>query len=236
VEVTLGAAETQALLHEVPPVYHTQINDVLLTALLEAFAPWTGRRCLLLDLEGHGREALFADMDVSRTVGWFTSLFPVWLELAHADDPGAALRRVKETLRAVPHRGLGYGLLRTLGAIEPSPAPQPEVIFNYFGVLAHDAHGPFRFAPEPSGSPHSPNGRRPYLIEINAGITGGVLTIRFTYSSARHARLTIAALAERFAASLRSLIDHCRNAEGGFTPADFPLLNDSPDLELGGYR
>src|SRR5439155_14873829 len=95
---SLSAAETTALLQEVPGVYHIQINDALRTVLAEAVADWSGQRTLLVDLEGHGREALLADMDVSRTVGWFTSLYPVVLDVGAATDPGSALKSVKEQL------------------------------------------------------------------------------------------------------------------------------------------
>jgi non-ribosomal peptide synthase protein (TIGR01720 family) len=245
VEVSLDAGATQALLREVPGVYHTQINDVLLTALVEAFAPfgaapfgaapWSGQRCLLVDLEGHGREALFADADVSRTVGWFTSLFPVLLEVDAADDPGGALKRVKETLRAVPRHGIGYGILRHLGEVADLPAPGAEVIFNYLGEIAAGT-GLFRLAPESAGAPHSAQGRRAYLIEVNAGLLAGCLRVRWSYSAAVHDEPTIAALAERFIARLHDIIDHCAVSDGGFTPSDFPLLNATLDLEIGGDR
>src|SRR5205823_14796292 len=119
----LDADDTLALLHDVPAVYHTQINDVLLTAPVVAFADWTGRRTLLVALDGHGREDLFEGVDLSRTVGWFTSLFPVLLDTSAALDPGSALKRVKEQLRAIPHRGLGYGVLRPLGRDDSVPTP-----------------------------------------------------------------------------------------------------------------
>jgi non-ribosomal peptide synthase protein (TIGR01720 family) len=236
VEATLSAAETQALLQNVPATYHTQINDALLTALVEAFAGWTGHRCLLLDLEGHGREALFEGVDVSRTVGWFTSLFPVLLDIGEASDPGSALKSVKEQLRAIPHRGIGYGILRYLGGHDRLPVPAPEVSFNYFGQIEDGAHAFFRFARESGGSPHSPTAPRPYLIEVNAGVADGCLRVRWTYSAALHAPATITALTERFTATLRDLITHCERSEGGFTPSDFPLLSGSPNLEIGGYR
>src|SRR6185312_1100819 len=84
------------------------------TALLQAFADWTGELALLINLEGHGREEVFEEIDLSRTVGWFTSLFPVHLQLESSDDTGEALKRIKEQLRHVPNRGLGYGVLRYL--------------------------------------------------------------------------------------------------------------------------
>src|SRR5205085_2260145 len=75
--VWLTEQETQVLMQEVPSVYHTQIHEVLLTALGRAYQRWSGNEWMLIDLEGHGREDLFEDIDVSRTVGWFTSIFPV---------------------------------------------------------------------------------------------------------------------------------------------------------------
>ncbi|HEV7516954.1 MAG TPA: condensation domain-containing protein, partial [Thermoanaerobaculia bacterium] len=115
VAVSLPAAATRALLQDVPRAYRTQINDVLLTALSEAFAGWTGGRRLLLDLEGHGREEVFDGADLSRTVGWFTSQFPVLLDLEVTRTPGEALKAIKEQLRALPNRGLDYGVLRYMG-------------------------------------------------------------------------------------------------------------------------
>ena len=114
VRVSLSTAETRVLLQEIPTAYHTQINDVLLTALVQAFAWWTGGRSLLLDLEGHGRETIVEAVDLSRTVGWFTTHFPVLLDLERPSCPGEALKSVKEQLCRIPNRGIGYGLLRSL--------------------------------------------------------------------------------------------------------------------------
>src|SRR5262249_8141540 len=130
VTVELGVAETRALLEAAPEAYRTQVNDLLLAALARAFASWSGERLLLVDLEGHRREEIFPGVDLSRTVGWFTTVFPVALALPPGDDPGDAIRVVKEQLRAVPQRGLGHGVLRYLATSEirarlaalPSPA------------------------------------------------------------------------------------------------------------------
>ncbi|MGH7360682.1 MAG: condensation domain-containing protein, partial [Candidatus Methylomirabilales bacterium] len=230
VAVALSTEQTRALLQEVPPVYHTQINDVLLTALVQSMAPWTGERTLLLDLEGHGREELFEEVDLSRTVGWFTTLFPVPLAL-ETQEPGEALKSVKEQLRAIPRRGIGYGVLRYL---HPDPAvraalrglPQAEVSFNYLGQL--DAMlsegsllGPAR---EGSGPPHSPRGQRPHLLDINGFVAGGRLQLQWTYSTRVHRRATVEHLAQGFLEALEALIAHCQSPEaGGFTASDFPL-------------
>ena len=232
---SLSTAETRALLQEVPGVYHTQINDVLLTALVEALAEWTGRRSLLVDLEGHGREALFADADVSRTVGWFTSLFPVRLDLGSATDPGAALKAVKEQLRAVPHRGISYGLLRYLTA-EAVPTPEPQISFNYLGQLDGPSDLPLRFADENIGALQGAGNARAHLIDVSAHVRDGRLQLQWIYSSAIHQASTIEALAADFAAQLQNLIDHCCANEGGFTPSDFPLLQANPTFEIGADR
>src|SRR5262249_16675648 len=106
----LTIAETRALLEEVPAAFGTQVNDPLLAPLAEAFRAWSGRASVLVDVEGHGREDLFDDVDVSRTVGWFTSVFPIHLQAT--GDAAGTLNGVKEALRAVPERGVGHGLLR----------------------------------------------------------------------------------------------------------------------------
>src|SRR6185369_504086 len=111
VAVSLSTEETQALLKEVPGIYHTQIDDVLLAAVAEGLAGWTGETACLIEMEDHGREEIIDGVDLSRTVGWFTSIYPVLLELSET-DAGATLKSIKEQLRAIPQRGIGYGLLR----------------------------------------------------------------------------------------------------------------------------
>jgi amino acid adenylation domain-containing protein/non-ribosomal peptide synthase protein (TIGR01720 family) len=218
VTVLLEAEETRALLQDVPRAYRTRIDDVLLTALAEAFAGWTGSRRLLVDLEGHGRGDLFADLDLSRTVGWFTTLAPVLLDLRGAAGPGEALKAVKEQLREVPRAGAAHGLPRSL--------PRAEVVFNYLGQL-DQAVAPkslFRPAAESPGPWRDARQPRAHLLEINGGVSGGQLRMGLRYSEHRHRRESMEELAERFAAALRGLIAHCLSAEaGGFTPSDFPL-------------
>jgi amino acid adenylation domain-containing protein/non-ribosomal peptide synthase protein (TIGR01720 family) len=227
---SLTIEETRALLQEVSNAYRTQINDVLLTALAQAFSQWTGERALLVDLEGHGRETLFDDVDLSRTVGWFTTIFPALLTL-ESEQPGEALKSVKEQLRAVPNHGVGYGLLRYLSGDEDvaarlRQAPQAEVSFNYLGqfdqLLPEGA--PFGPAMESVGPSHSPRGMRRYPLEINAFISGARLQLEWTYSERIHRRETIEHLAQSYSSALRALIAHCLSVEaGGYTPSDFPL-------------
>jgi len=234
---TLSVAETQALLQDVPAAYRTQINDVLLTALVQAFAEFTGQLSLLIDVEGHGREELFDDVDLSRTVGWFTSVFPVFLEIENHAAPGEALQAVKEQLRLIPNRGIGYGLLRYLS--EQSEIiqqlqllPQPEVSFNYLGQIdgSFSPTSMFGLAEESTGSPYSLEDNRAYLLEIDGLIADGQLQMVWKYSAQMYKRSTINSLAQSFVEKLRSLIIHCQYSEtGGYTPSDFPLTHLSQE-------
>jgi non-ribosomal peptide synthase protein (TIGR01720 family) len=228
--VSLSAEETRALLREVPEVYHTQINDVLLTALVQAFSRWTGARSLLFNLEGHGREEIFEGVDLSRTVGWFTSIFPVLLSLEEGSHPGNALKSVKEQLRRIPNRGIGYGLLRYLSldrgiSRQLQALPQAQVSFNYLGQFDQmlSPSSLFALAKERSGPYRSARGERIYPLEITGRIMGGQLHVDWSYSENVHRHTTIEALAKSFLEALRALIVHCQSPEaGGYTPSDFP--------------
>lgn len=227
VTVSLTSEDTRRLLQEVPSVYHTEVNDVLLTALLQVFVGWTGQSSLLVNMEGHGREDLFEGMDVSRTVGWFTSLYPVYLELEHAASPGTLLKSVKEQLRAVPHRGIGYGILRYLSGdpeVESTMWSQPEadVIFNYLGQFDQLISGSEIF--ETVELEQRLNGNRRHLLDVYGMVSAGELRMVWEYSDNLHTRETIQRLAESFITALRELIAHCLSPEaGGYTPSDFPL-------------
>jgi len=228
ISMSLSVEETQALLREVPQVYRTQINDVLLTALVQAFAQWTGENLLLVDLEGHGREELFEDVNLSRTVGWFTSIFPVLLDLRGARGPGEALKSVKEQLRRIPRRGINYGVLRYLSGGAGAAVQtlhQAEVSFNYLGQFDQASPGSSVFgpAPESSGPYRSPRGVRHHLLEINGSISGGQLQMVWIYSENLYRPSTIEGVVQGFVDALRALIVHCQSPEaGGFTPSDFP--------------
>jgi non-ribosomal peptide synthase protein (TIGR01720 family) len=231
VRTALDEEQTRRLLQEVPSAYRTQIGDVLLSAVVEALAAWTRREEILIELEGHGREDLFEGVDLSRTVGWFTTIYPVRLR-REKGGWGELLKGVKEQLRSVPQRGIGYGVLRYLRGEELQSGA--EVSFNYLGqfdqVLGDG--GLFGPAPEGTGVARSEGARRAHLLDVNALIAGGRLQVEWTYSEAVHARKTVEAVARRFEEALRGLIEHCRSGAGGYTPSDFPLAGlDADALE-----
>jgi surfactin family lipopeptide synthetase A len=216
ITVSLTAEETSALLKQVPKTYQTQINDVLLASLVQVLALWCGSRQILIDLEGHGREEILAEVDLSRTVGWFTSIFPVLLKHSETDDLGESLVSIKEQLRSIPNRGISYGLLRYMSGDTKVTSslrllPQAEICFNYlgqfdWGVQSDDL---FKLASESIGSTQSLERRRTHLIEINALVVEGQLKIEWTYSTKLHRTDTIERLAQDYVERLRSLITHC---------------------------
>ena len=226
---SLSTDETRAVLQEVPErVYRTEINDVLLTALVRSFMPWTGRACLEVNLEGHGREDLFDDADLTRTVGWFTTMFPVRLDLKGIADPGASLRAIKEQLRRLPRRGIGYGILKYLRGerelAERLDALRAQVRFNYLGQFGQGAAEvlPYGPAPELAGPPQSPRGLRTHPLSITAAVSEGQLRVHFKYSENLHHQSTIERLVESFASSLRALVKSGESPEaGGYSASDF---------------
>ncbi|MFE3554062.1 amino acid adenylation domain-containing protein [Streptomyces sp. NPDC059193] len=232
VEVLLGREETDALLHRVPASYRTQINDVLMAALGRTLAGWSGRDRVVIGLEGHGREELFDHLDLSRTVGWFTTHFPVALTMPGGGAGwGESLKSVKEQLRAVPGRGLGYDALRFLSRPDgPGHAlladRLPEISFNYLGQFhgTTDGDGLVRGRVAASGLDHAPEEPRPYLLDVIGLIDDGRLGVSWTYSGEVFAQATVERLAGEFLSALRELIAHCLAEDsGGATPSDFPL-------------
>ena len=228
VSVSLDAEETSALLQKVPQAYNTEINDVLLAALGLALTSWIGQPVARINLEGHGREELSEGIDLSRTVGWFTTMFPVNLDLRATAGPGEVLKSIKEQLRRIPQRGIGYGILRYLRGDESLAAqlrssPQPEIAFNYLGQFDQTTSAsPFVSVEGLIGPVHSPLAQRSHLLSINSLVINGRLRVDWGYSEGVHRRSTIERLAQSFIEALRSLIHHCTSASaGGYTPSDF---------------
>jgi amino acid adenylation domain-containing protein/non-ribosomal peptide synthase protein (TIGR01720 family)/FkbM family methyltransferase len=218
VSFELSTEETADLLQTLPSVYHNRIDDALLSSLGRALAGWIGYSQLRLDLEGHGREPLFDDLDLSRTVGWFTSLYPVVLEAGDA-GPDAALVSAKNRLRAVPGRGLGHGLLRHLGKTHfLEEAPSAEILFNYLGQVdgTLDQLSLFRVSTASAGPGRSPRAHRAYLLAIDGIVTEGRLRMTLTYGSRVHRRETMERLAAAYADTLRQLIQHGRGSREVF--------------------
>ncbi|SEB73448.1 non-ribosomal peptide synthase domain TIGR01720/amino acid adenylation domain-containing protein, partial [Rhizobiales bacterium GAS188] len=247
VTLTLPAAATAPLLGHVPSRFHGRINDVLLTAFGLAVADWRRRHgrgesmAVLLDLEGHGREETIGEVDLSRTVGWFTSLFPVCLDpgaidldeaLAGGADLGRAIKTVKEQLRALPDNGLGYGLLRylnpeTAAALEGFAGPQ--IGFNYLGRIAAPVARDWGLAPEAQALGGGLEMPLAHAIELNAATydraQGSELTAHWSWAGDLFGEAEIRDLAATWFRALEALVSHAAKPHaGGLTPSDVSLI------------
>ncbi|KVK99399.1 non-ribosomal peptide synthetase [Burkholderia territorii] len=231
---TIDAALTRAALTDAHAAYRTQTVELLVAALALALAGADGAASCRVELEGHGREALFDDADASRTVGWLTSHYPVTLPVeATARD---TLCAIKDTLRAVPHKGLGFGVLAHHGDAATRAAlaavPRPRVTVNYLGQFdaPRDAVLVPRFGG--TGIERDPQGPLGNTLAIHAYLDtdrdgARTLKVHWVYGAPQFERATIDAFANRFAAALRELADACASRiahrGGGATPGDFPL-------------
>jgi len=225
---TIDAELTRAVLTEANAAYRTQMIELLIAALAQSLGM---SRCRI-ELEGHGREALFDDADASRTLGWLTSHYPV--QFAVESTPAATLGAVKDTLRAVPNKGLGFGVLRHYGDATTratlAAVPRPHVTFNYLGQF--DASREAALVPRFGGAGcerdlAGPIGNALAIHAYVDGDTERTLKIHWVYGATQFERATIEALAQRFETALAGLTAACaaRLAQrgGGATPGDYPL-------------
>ncbi|TPG68111.1 amino acid adenylation domain-containing protein [Brevibacillus laterosporus] len=240
---SLTSEETDNLLKHAHQAYHTEINDLLLTALARTIHEWTRESHVLVDLEGHGREGIIKEINISRTVGWFTSLYPVNLTIRPDHDLSYQIKAIKESLRIVPQKGIGYGILKHLaGSAQREGSAltlQPEISFNYLGQFEQSkGEGLFQPSDMPKGPLFSPNSKRSYELDIIGSVNERQLHVQILYSQERYQDSTITKLVERYMHHLRSIINHCLQKEGAdLTPSDvgdedltFEELDDIADF------
>ncbi|MYV63522.1 peptide synthetase, partial [Streptomyces sp. SID4931] len=243
--VSVDPVTTTALLGEIPATFHAGVNDVLLTALAVALARWRRDRgqdqtFAHIELEGHGRESRFVtpaagfEPELSRTVGWFTTLFPVTVDPGTASDLTApdyltaALKAVKEDLARVPAGGLSYGALRYLTGDAPAGDPAPQVLFNYLGRFDAGGTGDWQLAGTTGqlGEKRDPRMRLPRALEFNAiaepDATGAYeLVTTISWPEGVFTEDDITTLGDHFRSALTAL---AALEDGGHTPSDFPLV------------
>lgn len=209
----LDAERTQRLLTQIPKATGRHIDDILVTALVRVLCRWCDRRDVSIDIEGHGREEISPAIDLSRTVGWFTSIAPALLTINPGESLQQSLRAVGESLAVRRHRGLGFGVLRYCspdGELRRrlSDLPARQVSFNYLGQLGRTGdESTITGASEPQGPMRDPAGQRVHLIEVDGSVVDDQLTFTWNYSSALHESSTIEQLANDMAHELRTIVD-----------------------------
>ncbi|WP_068277177.1 amino acid adenylation domain-containing protein [Aldersonia kunmingensis] len=256
VQTAVPADVAGTLLTTVPDRFHCGADDALLTGLAMAVTRWRAGRgvdctATLLTLEGHGREeGAVPGADVARTVGWFTSVFPMALDLSGIDlddafaggsGAGAAIKAVKEQLRGVPDRGVGYGMLRYLNpgaAGVLGDATDPQISFNYLGRAFTAGGG--AWLPQRLAATHDPQMTMPAVLDINAianEADGGVIIdVTWAFASKVLGESDIREISELCAEAWRGLAHHARGTSaGGRTPSDFNLV-PTTQAEIEGWE
>nr|WP_267497724.1 non-ribosomal peptide synthase/polyketide synthase [Paenibacillus farraposensis] len=237
VTVQWSEEETSLLLKQANHAYNTEVNDLLLTALGMAVHAWTGTEQVLVSLEGHGREPIIPDTDITRTVGWFTSQYPVVLEVGAEQDVSRSIKRVKEGLRRIPNKGIGYGILTYLSGNgeneDHALRLQPEISFNYLGQFDQDLDSnKLQISPYPVGASMSEKMAQRYTLDINGMISLGVLSLTIDYNGRQYRKETVEKLSDLLRTSLREVILHCADKDQTeLTPSDL-LLSDLSMEEL----
>ncbi|WP_219194688.1 surfactin non-ribosomal peptide synthetase SrfAB [Bacillus velezensis] len=226
VSFSLTPEQTEQLTTNVHEAYHTEMNDILLTALGLALKEWTGEDTIGVHLEGHGREDILDGLNITRTVGWFTSMYPMILEMKHADDLSYQLKQMKEDIRHIPNKGVGYGILRYVTAPEHKEGLSfeidPDISFNYLGQFNEMSDsGLFTRSGMPSGQSLSPDTEKPNALDIVGFIENGQMTMTFAYHSLEFHEKTIQSFSDSFKGHLLKIIDHCLAQDGPeLTPSD----------------
>ena len=203
---------TDHLVREAPGILRCKVDDILLAALAHVITEWTQRKEIVIEKEGHGRIDLFDDVDLSCTVGWFTTLYPLAIELPTSEAWRDIVKSVKRQTNRTPE-GIGYGALRYLRD-EQDPALIPQtpipIAFNYLGRFGGQDQGDgivTRMLPSP-GFDHDRSERRSNLLDITGALTDGALIFNWTYSASRHHQRTIQRLADDYVAALTELADY----------------------------
>jgi non-ribosomal peptide synthase protein (TIGR01720 family) len=225
------------LLGECNKAYRTQVNDLLLSALLRAYQRWSGGRTLCVQMEGHGREALFGHLDTNETVGWYTSVYPLLLGESPDADLETLIKSVKEQVRGVPNRGIGYGVLvelcgdealREAGERLSDRAIEVNYLGQFDGTLSRTTA--FRIATEPAGASSSEANQGDAPISIHAAVHDGRLTVGvLAAASVRDA----VGLTSMFAQALGESIEHCGEvAMDASINTEYSSVFDADDSEL----
>ncbi|MBL6449163.1 amino acid adenylation domain-containing protein [Fulvivirga sp. 29W222] len=222
----LSKEQTQLLLTKVNQAFYTEINDILLTALGMAMSKTFGLNKLWVDLEGHGREDILDNVDISRTVGWFTSSYPVLLNMEYADDTALQIKTIKEHLHQIPNKGIGYGIGKYLTPKKDQKgldAVQAQIIFNYLGQFDSDVENlAFEVTDEETGALQSPEQQRKHDLDVSGMIAEQQLSMAISFSDKQYKKETIEKLVDSYKQSLEALIDYCTaQTQSVHTPADF---------------
>ncbi|SEV87472.1 non-ribosomal peptide synthase domain TIGR01720/amino acid adenylation domain-containing protein/natural product biosynthesis luciferase-like monooxygenase domain-containing protein [Chitinophaga sp. YR573] len=236
--VELSSILTTSLLHEIHHAYGTEINDVLLSALALTLQEQMGMSRVVIGLEGHGRQSIPGITDITGTVGWFTNIYPVLLETQENITPTDLLSSIKEQLRSIPQKGIGYGLLKYLHQADTLTGTHWDLVFNYLGQLDNVVSGDALIGPATGNTADNIGASFPFTgkLDVNSIVSNGRLQVDWNYAPAQYTPDTISSLANAFIDTLTTLITHCKACElRTYTPSDFGLAPEVGYKELSAY-
>jgi non-ribosomal peptide synthase protein (TIGR01720 family) len=228
----LDSELTNSLIFKANETYNTKVEDLLISTLITTLCEWGDIDQVLLGLERQGRNIDNFDVDVSNTVGWFTSFFPILLGHNKSVEIGNHIKSIKEKLRAIPHNGIGFGVLKYLAEENTSILNQlqPKVIFNYFGKSISEYKNQglgFKFLESPTRDSRS---ERNYVIEINSQIINNNLLVNWSFTKDLYKEETAKIIADKFIQNLKTTIEYCTTQNDiSYTPSDFPEANLNQD-------
>jgi amino acid adenylation domain-containing protein/non-ribosomal peptide synthase protein (TIGR01720 family) len=234
-KVRLAEEETAFLLKEAHEAYKTDVQILVTAALVRTLRQRGGRQKLQVEMENHGRH--LEEIDVSRTVGWFTALYPLGINREDRTI-GDEIKTVKEAIRKIPNHGIGYGILKYMADSEEAEPPKgvdvndnTGVRFNYLGQFDQEVDNPlFSYCDQSSGADVSPDNHMTAAVEINAMILKGILTVDIHYNRQAHKPGTMASFAEDYLKNLREILDHIKQEDNvHFTPSDFDTVDLSEE-------
>ncbi len=228
IKIKINSIFSEETLNKANQTYNTKTDELLLTAFTRAISNWSGKKEIALTLERHGRETNNTSIDLSNTVGWFTSFFPQLFDMSSDTDIESSIIRIKEQIRAIPNGGIGFGILRYL-KLSLESIVYPNIVFNFLGKQAI-SQNETEFIQDNMRHPLS---ERYYFLEINSLIKNGVLEMSWQFSKQAFRQETIVSLISEFKEELNKIIDHCTISKTTkYTPSDFQDVDlDQDDLD-----
>jgi non-ribosomal peptide synthase protein (TIGR01720 family) len=232
-QFSMDKEKTEFLLKDANKPYNTDIQILLIAALILALEEYYNENFSIIELENYGRN--IDNVDVSRTIGWFTAMYPVRFEIG-SGDIGDVIKEVKEKIKKVPDNGIGYGVSKYLSAnMIQSKKKKSDIRFNYLGQFGQElSNDLFSYNFENTGLEFSKKNRLTTKLDVNVMIIDGELKIDYTCCKELFKDSNILLLKEKYIYYLNEIINHLRNEDDVyFTPSDFDTANlDEADLTI----
>ena len=215
--------ETRNLLRNVNKAYNTEVNDILISALTLTINQWTNHENVLMNVEGHGRTAVYKDINVNRTIGWFTTEYPILLEVPDNEDIGLLIKTIKENLRHIPSEGASYGVLKYLSKNSLKDCIKPQISFNYLGEFDKELESSiFEMSTISTGNSITSKAENSYILDINGVVENQKLKIIFTYNEKDLDKAVVTEVANNYGHHLINIIEHCKEKRvTEKTPSDY---------------